>query len=384
MSSNRVDPVSTIVASLPIPELSKVGTDTAKPTYHTLLTVQKELNTNAASIDTTQGTGIHGFLVLTMAYDEFLAMTALDNNEVDDNDEAIPIHHPPPILPDALNARATPAAIRTHDTATYEHRLYHSTDKALKKILLAACPDIYLSAVKHPRTGYSNVTTLQMLTHLWTTYGEIKPDDLDANLTTMNKPWHPTTPIESLFLQIDDGLAFAAAGDSPIDDNTAVRIIYKIVFDTGLFELPCRDWRARPRADKTLTNYKTFFQEANNDRAATTGSVGYHTANAITTTDDKLTSLLASIEKMVKAQTTAQSNKKQKTATTGTTTQTRTPTFPSYCHTHGCTMSYKQDKPHNGHTCKNPGPKHKKDATIDNKMGGNEKIWTAPRAPTVT
>ena len=43
----------------------------------------------------------------------------------------------------------------------------HSTNKAIRKNLLTACPDLYFSTTKHPCTGYATVTIFQMLTHLW-------------------------------------------------------------------------------------------------------------------------------------------------------------------------------------------------------------------------
>ena len=294
--TTKIDPVSTIVDSFPIPELSIIGDLSNKPTYHSLLKAQNELNTNAAAVDTTQGTGIHGLLVLTMSVTEFHTMVGFD-----EADPPVQIRHPIPVNPGALPADPTAAQLRTHADRLYHHQTHHSTDKALKKILLAAVPDLYISAIKHPRTGYATTTTLMILNHLWATYGEIKPEDLDQNTITMTTTWHPTSPIENLFLQIDDGIAFALAGESPIDDGTAVRIIYKIVLDTGVFELPCRDWRAKPRNEKTLANFKTFFQAANNDRATTTSSAGYHSASAAITPNDTLVSLLEAHNKLQKS-----------------------------------------------------------------------------------
>jgi hypothetical protein len=383
MSHNKIESVSTIIASFPIPELSKLGDTTTRPTYHSLLTVQKELNTNAASIDTTQGTGIHGLLVLTMSPDEFATMINPDDLQGDDAPT-----HPAPPNPGALNVNHNVAEARNHVEALYHFQQYHSTDKALRKQLTTACPNLYLSALMHPRTGLANVTTLQMLTHLWATYGEITPDDLDANDKTMSTPWHPTTPIENLYKQIDDGLEYALAGNSPITDIAAVRIIYKLVHDTGLFELPCRDWRAKPNNEKTLANFKTFFTKANNDRAATTSSVGYHqnTANAIITTNDTIAQLLAShnklqekIDKLSKQNTNASKTTSNKD---NTNTTRPPPTFKGYCHTHGTTLVYKESKIHNSKTCRNPGPDHKSEATEDNKMGGNTKVWEPAKPPT--
>jgi hypothetical protein len=166
--TTKIDPVSTIVDSFPFPELTIIGDISNKPTYHSLLKAQNELNTNAASVDTTQGTGIHGFLVLTMAAAEFDTMVGFDDAE-----PPVQIRHPIPANPGALPANPTAADLRTHAERLYHHQTHHSTDKALKKILLAAVPDLFISAIKHPRTGYATTSTLMILNHLWATYGEI-------------------------------------------------------------------------------------------------------------------------------------------------------------------------------------------------------------------
>ena len=373
--STKIDPVSTIIASFPITELSKFGDNSNRPTYHTLLAVQNDLNTNAASIDTPQGTGMHGLLVLTMPIIEFHEMVGMN--------DAVPpvqIQHPVPINPGALPEAPTAAEARTHADAQFHHQTYHSTDKALKKMLLAAGPELYLLAIKHPRTGFSNLTTLQMMTHLWTTYGTIEETDLNNNLIQMATAWHPTNPIESLFKQIDDGIEFARAGDSPIDDATAVRMIYKCVFDTGVFELPCRDWRAKPRNEKTLANFKIFFHLANNDRATTTSSAGYHSANAATTTD--LVTIINNQTKLLKAFESALAKQTQPKATKAATTTTATanttrdlPKFEGYCHSHGQTFSYNDATKHTSATCRKPHADHNKAATKENKLGGSERIW---------
>ena len=381
--TTKIDPVSTIVDSFPIPELSTIGDLSNKPTYHTILQAQTELNTNAASVDTTQGTGIHGLLVLTMPPDEFHEM--IGNNGAE---PPVQLRHPIPINPGPRPPDSTIALARTHAEQLYHHQTYHSTDKALKKILLAAVPDLFISAIKHPRTGYATTTTLNILTHLWTTYGEIKPEDLDKNLITMSTAWHPTSPIETLYRQIDDGLDFATAGESPIDDGTAVRIIYNIVFATGVFELPCRDWRAKPRGEKTLANFKSFFQTANNDRAATTSSVGYHSANAAISFNDTLVSLLEAhnklqktVELLAKQHKPTTSNKATaptaptNTSATTTTTTRNLPTHRGYCHTHGFTLSHNPKNIHNSTTCKKPAANHNKLATEHNRLGGNEREW---------
>jgi hypothetical protein len=45
--------------------------------------------------------------------------------------------------------------------------------------------------------GFTNATALQLLTHLHTTYGEVRSDQLEAN-TPMHhdNQWNPSDPIE--------------------------------------------------------------------------------------------------------------------------------------------------------------------------------------------
>ena len=115
--TTKIDPVSTIIASFSIPELSAIADLSTRPTYQSLLTAQTELNTNAASIDTTQGTRIHGLLILTMPTTIFNEMVGFDN--------AVPpvqIQHPAPAR--ALYHRTPPSPLHaiTEKTNTTSRR----------------------------------------------------------------------------------------------------------------------------------------------------------------------------------------------------------------------------------------------------------------------
>jgi hypothetical protein len=46
---------------------------------------------------------------------------------------------------------------------------------------------MYLQTLSHRVTGFANITTRQMLTHLYTTYGRLSPSDLIDNATTKNE-----------------------------------------------------------------------------------------------------------------------------------------------------------------------------------------------------
>jgi hypothetical protein len=234
----------------PIPTLPKLVPDSAtRPSFTTLTDIQVALNNNAHSVHSTIGTGNLGHLALTMRPAEFLVLS-------------VGVAHAPPAHPgDAPNhgAGAT-APLITETNRKFIHdsdifRAYHTTDNALKLQLIAACPDEYLVSLKDPSIGFARVTTLDMLTHLWAEHGVIRASDLAANIVRMNTPWHPPTSINIFFHQLDTAAAFAIAGGCPIGDIMVMHSGYETLFATGVFELPCRDWRNRSLADQTMANF---------------------------------------------------------------------------------------------------------------------------------
>ena len=137
-----------------------------------------------------------------------------------------------------------------------------------------------MKALKHATLGYGTSTTLQLLTHLWTTYGVVDDDMLAANLVTIATPWAPPTPIETFISQITDCMAIAVEGGDPISEPIAVRTAIVIMEATGVFTVACRDWRAKATADRTLVNFYIHFRLAdkNHKRETTTQAAGYHYA----------------------------------------------------------------------------------------------------------
>ena len=63
----------------------------------------------------------------------------------------------------------------------------------------------------------------------------------------MKAQWDPTTSIEGLFEQIDDGSAYATAGNDAFTDTQLVRFDYNNIDSNGCMSLACRDWRGRPK-----------------------------------------------------------------------------------------------------------------------------------------
>lgn len=94
---------------------------------------------------------------------------------------------------------------------------------------------MFLAAMRHRHISFVNVTTLQLLTHLYDTYAMIKDPDLDVNKARMYAPYDINLPIETLFDQIEEGLEYAAAGRSLFTNEQVMSIAYMTVLKNGMF-----------------------------------------------------------------------------------------------------------------------------------------------------
>jgi hypothetical protein len=224
--------------------------------------------------------------------------------------------------------------------------------------LMDAVPSRYIEKLSHPTLSLSRVTTLQMLTHLWTTYGQINHVDLLENDERMTAPWNPDDGIDALFTQIKQAREFATAGNSPITDIQAMSRAYQNIENTGVFTDACREWRLTPTLLQTWPAFEEKFRLADTDnaRTRTSRSAGYHHANAAAAP--------VSI------------------APTPTPRPApRTPTGPrpitSYCWTHGLLRA--SNHVHDSKNCRNKVEGHQDAATITNQMGGETKEYKPRR-----
>ena len=328
------------IAALPVVTLTPITTNLAPPTYATIKIAQTELNSNAASIASTGGDGVHGHLALTITPEQYTAISV-------GNIPFIAPVNPPQVLDHGANPTQYTIAedIRLHKEAKETFRTYHDVDKALRNQLIVAVHPTYIRALRDDTLGFANVTCLQMLTHLWTRYGDIKQDELEDNLKRMVTPWHPPTPIEEMFSQLEDGIIFATAGGEPPSAQAVIRMGYNLVEATGLFDRDCRAWRDLAPALKMMAAFQTHFQRADQDRrrTITSASAGFQGAanNAAAVVPPK-----------------AATAKSSNTAT-------------SYCWTHGSS----KNTAHTSKTCNNKAEGHDDEATSKDKKGGSDKVW---------
>jgi uncharacterized phage-associated protein len=322
--------------------------------------LQREINSNSTSVHSDRGDGNLGHLVLTMPIARYNALVGPNNLFV------VPVNPGPhPIFPANATAAMVTETTRIHTVELAEYRTYTATDRALRALIIAACPLTYIKTLQDRELGFTNVTTIALLTHLWTNYGTIEPGDISENTARMTTPWHPPSPIEDLFDQIEKATEFATAANSILPESLVVETAYNLVAATGLFTDDCKAWRARPIAQKTWDDFKIYFLAQSKDRSrVTTSTAGFHSANSAVTDLAAANAKYAALEKKYKALT-----KKAPPSATAT------PTGPkklTYCWSHGISSNVS----HTSMTCKKREPGHREDATMENRLLGSDTVWS--------
>jgi hypothetical protein len=327
------------------PKLTPVGA----PDRFTIQTLKKELIQNALSQPTHLGGGQHGFVGLVVEGAEYNTITGTAPAFV------FPVHPGAgPDVPVGATQIQTITALNTYDR---ELRTFHHCIEArngLKSQLLNSINPIYTSTLEDPQTLYQTVSIHAILTHLSTTYGKVTGEDLDKNDRDMEKEWMPDSPIESLWQQIEDARRFAEP-DEEIPDSKAIRVTLALLRNTGLFTKDIKDWEKKEADDKTWSNLKVMFTEANQLRlkqpATTTAAAGYNTANTAST---------------------------DTTTPNTSTTETSEDWIIKYCWSHGLYMS-PWGKGHCSNECTRKRDGHKDDATYKKRMNGSTTWNCIPR-----
>lgn len=247
--------IEKIIDGMPTPTLTKI---IGSPNYEAIKQINDELTANAYSIQTNLGCGTVGYARLTLLPATYATISI-----------AAWIPPPNPGTQAGIPANSTAIQIatinRSFDTASTIYATYRMVGNALKKQLLAAVDDIFICSLKQPYIGYGNVTVLDLLTHLFMTYAQISPGDLALNEARMKKEYDPNLPIERIFQQIEDAVAYADHGNDPISAVTVTNRAYTLVFQTGIFVDDCKEWKRLPPLQKTWIHFKTFFARAHQE-----------------------------------------------------------------------------------------------------------------------
>ena len=325
-----------------------------KPTNTTLQLLQRQIYTNARSVPSTRGGGLHGHLAMVMTDAEYLARAGVAF--------AIPLHPGPPPAPVGA-AAAIAVGLRIYTDAVDDATRYNNLAAALTSQILTAVNTSFLSALEDPVFGFSDLTPLALINHLRDEYGTLTPEELENNRAALSEPWNFDEPIEDLWSKIINIQRVAAFGNVPIADITVITLTLSMIEKTGLLASTTEKFRLRPTAEWTYALLKSEFQLANKERLRrlTAGDAGFHGAhNAVATPDHTTVPAVAAV-----AVTPPSANP-----------ATRHVSVEGgklyYCWTHGLNPH----RNHNSLTCLHKADGHIDDATAFKMRGGNNTIST--------
>jgi len=224
-----------------------------QPTSHDLTNLEKEIISILANIPTTLGGGNHGHVGVIMDPTEYNTMTggtAFVN----------PVN--PGIYPAGL---AVNAAAGTRARAEAEHKelinqfeTFEGVRLGTKDLILEAVDNEYLSEIEHDTLGYLNVTPRQMIGHLLLRGGALDFADTRDLLAERDGEWNVTENPQLYFNRVEKAIKGLIRNGINSDLNERRDIALFHLKATGEFDPAVREWEAKPAADKTWANIKTF------------------------------------------------------------------------------------------------------------------------------
>jgi hypothetical protein len=237
------------------------------PDHAAITTLENKVYANARSVYSSLGTGRHGHLFLVTDGPTYMTLTG-----------AAAIVVPPanpgdrPIIPQGATQYQIQANTSDHKAALAHFQTANVVKATLMHQLLEAVPETHIAGLCDPRMGFPNVSCLDILTHLRTTYVIVTPEDLKLILKNLSRQWGPDQPLSDLWDQIKKCQDFASGMAEPISDATVLRTTIDNLEESGAFPHNMRDWRKLPIAQQTLTNLKVHFKIADNERTHILGS----------------------------------------------------------------------------------------------------------------
>jgi hypothetical protein len=329
------------------------------PTAEQVHQLRLELYTNARTVQTDLGNGAIGQLGVLMPDPEYIALTGA-------------VYVPPerPDIPNYAGVLDRGEIQEMKELYLEETRIYNEArafTNAIKKLMVAAIPNLHLGRLNNRLHGLANVTPQAILQHMLTAYGDIDEDARTLNLAQMNTPWDPSTPLNTVFLNADHCQSFAAEGGEPILDTTYVRTILKVLKNSGVFDEAVTHWRTKPPDQHTVANLIAHFTQFDKYRKADQPLKDALTAlqakfpTAEPPLQDALTALAAKTSTPHRPPTKAAPKPGPPIPSTGGSDLTTW----KYCWSHGLGLG--------GHTsaeCSRPFQGHCTEATLENRMGG--------------
>ena len=148
---------------------------------------------------------------------------------------------------------------------------------------MEAVRKMFLSRVFDRNRGFSHLRVRDIITHLFTEYGQVEYQYIVGNCSKLSEPWDANRHLQELVQHVQKIQESANDGGRTIADEEIFETIYTLVYNTGLFYDNCDKWGDSQCNEKTLANFQAHFQAAQwnfkRKHKVSTSAGRYHGAN---------------------------------------------------------------------------------------------------------
>jgi hypothetical protein len=218
-----------------------------------LTTLEKELIAIAASIPTALGGGNLGHAGIIVEPEKYLIMTGGIEFEPPGNPGVYPAGL---ALNAAAGTRAREEAMHKELVAQYE--IYKGVEQGMKDIIQEAVEADYLLEIEDEALGFLNQTPRQMLNHLRNRGGALDFADTKTLLAERDTEWNVSEVPQLYFNRVEKAMRGLTRAGITSDLNERRDMVLFYVKATGEFDAAVREWEAKPAAEKTWANIKSF------------------------------------------------------------------------------------------------------------------------------
>lgn len=396
-----------------------------EPTYAVIKKIENQCKANAQRFNTTLGGGNHKYLGLILSPARYALLSAVPFERPE---------NPQPLVIPAGTTAVNATAMR--DAFEEQKRLYNECEgieTAIKQQLRNAFEPDYLADLIDRNTQSLLAPIHEIFEYLYSAFGAVTIAEFyDIQQQLEDAPLNLSIPLTVLWNKIEDLKELAEHIKAPISDNQCINIALRKLLQTKAFPEEIKKWNNLP--NKTWSTFKIHFRKAQQELKELGGLQVQDTpfqANLVQDVIDGVNALLEShLQEPSTAETAVANEATQPVANAATQSTTSTQPSPmqpdmmqqfqmfmqlqnmfnqnqnggrsrnrsrngqggrsgrggrgrgygrnnarqtvvQYCWTHGaCT--------HNGFTCRNPAQGHIPQATLANRMNGNNANCDAP------
>ena len=218
-----------------------------------ITTLEKELIAIAASIPTALGGGNLGHAGIIVEPEKYIIMTGGIEFEPPGNPGVYPAGL---ALNAAAGTRAREEAMHKELVAQYE--IYKGVEQGMKDIIQEAVEADYLLEIEDEALGFLNQTPRQMLNHLRNRGGALDFADTKTLLAERDTEWNISEVPQLYFNRVEKAMRGLTRAGITSDLNERRDMVLFYVKATGEFDAAVREWEAKPAAEKTWANIKSF------------------------------------------------------------------------------------------------------------------------------